>query len=231
MTNLVVWRTLCDQIRGLVTCRMALRGISEVDPNGKTRVLTRMGLHIPSCRRVCVSDMEDTANKWYWYLFEKWLATCMYATCYVFARSSASWRCVSAHWPFWPCVLPNCDHHFHIIFFKAGLLRSIAPENRLWHNLRFFEKTSLLNIVGNCWFCVVLFWNISTQPNLPGHWETLQVIMVKIRTALSISSLDLIWYSYDWLHQCRTERDRENWLHQYGQRKSSWESASEPSFA
>lgn len=49
--------------QGLVTCRMAPRGISEVDPNGKTRVLTRMGLHIPSCRRVCVSDMEDTANK------------------------------------------------------------------------------------------------------------------------------------------------------------------------
>lgn len=140
MTNLVVWRTLCDQIRGLVTCRMAPRGISEVDPNGKTRVLTRMGLHIPSCRRVCVSDMEDTANKWYWYLFEKWLATCMYATCYVFARSSASWRCVSAHWPFWPCVLPNCDHHFDIIFFKAGLLRSIAPENRLWHNLGSLKK-------------------------------------------------------------------------------------------
>lgn len=57
---------------------------------------------------------------------------------------------------------------------------------------RFSEKTVLLNIVGNCWFCVGLFWNISTQPNLPGHWETLQVIWSKIRMALSISSLDLI---------------------------------------
>ena len=28
MTNLVVWPTLCDQIGGLVSCRMAARGIS-----------------------------------------------------------------------------------------------------------------------------------------------------------------------------------------------------------